>query len=123
MSDFQKQTLKKYGRNFLILCGVVLLVYGMVKFELVRYAVFTILTLVVVGGCVWALIHSARWDWWLRGRLNKDEYEAYKVCDWMFGWRDDKYLPTEEQIVWMAEHNDVSCETLWSMFEKLKGEN
>ena len=123
MSDFQKQTLKKYGRNFLILCGVVLLVYGMVKFELVRYAVFTILTLVIVGGCVWALIHSARWDWWLRGRLNKDEYEAYKVCDWMFGWRDDKYLPTEEQIVWMAEHNDVSCETLWSMFEKLKGEN
>ena len=123
MSDFQKQTLKKYGRNFLILCGVVLLVYGMVKFELGRYAVFTILTLVVVGGCVWALIHSARWDWWLRGRLNKDEYEAYKVCDWMFGWRDDKYLPTEEQIVWMAEHNDVSCETLWSMFEKLKGEN
>lgn len=24
MSDFQKQTLKRYGRNFLILCGVAL---------------------------------------------------------------------------------------------------
>ena len=50
-------------------------------------------------------------------------YKAYKACDWMFGWRDDKYLPTGDQIVWMAEHNDVSCETLWSMFEKLEGEN
>ena len=119
MSDFQKQTLKRYARNFLILCGIALLCYGGVKFELVRYAVLAVLTLTVVGGCVWALIRIARWDWWLRGRLNKDEYEAYKVCDWMFGWRDDKYLPTEEQIVWMAEHNDVSCETLWSMFEKL----
>ena len=121
MSDFQKQTLKRYGCNFLILCGVVLLVYGMVKFELVRYAVFTILTLFVVGVFVWALIRIARWDWWLRGRLNKDEYEAYKACDWMFGWRDDKYLPAREQIVWIAEHNNVSYETLWSMFEKLKG--
>lgn len=123
MSDFQKQTLKRYGRNFLILCGVALLVYGMVKFELVRYAVLAILTLTIVGGCVWGLIRIARWDWWLRGRLNKDEYEAYMACDWMFGWRDDKYLPTEEQIVWIAEHNNVSCETLWSMFEKLEGEN
>ena len=123
MSDFQKQTLKRYGRNFLIVCGVVLLCYSGVKFELVRYAVLTILTLVVVGGCVWALIHSARWDWWLRGRLDKDEYEAYMACDRMFGWQDDEYLPTREQIVWIAEHNDASCETLWSMFEKLKGEN
>ena len=123
MSDFQKQTLKKYGRNFLILCGVALLCYGGVKFELVRYTVFAILTLFVVGVFMWALIRIARWDWWLRGRLNKDEYEAYKACDCMFGWRDDKYLPTREQIVWIAEHNDVSCETLWSMFEKLKGEN
>ena len=123
MSDFQKQTLKKYGRNFLILCGIALLCYGGVKFELVRYAVFAILTLFVVGVFMWALIRIARWDWWLRGRLNKDEYEAYKAYDCMFGWRDDKYLPTREQIVWIAEHNDVSCETLWSMFEKLKGEN
>ena len=123
MSDFQKQTFKKYARNFLILCGVALLCYGGVKFELVRYAVLAVLTLTIVGGCVWGLIRIARWDWWLRGRLNKDEYKAYKACDCMFGWRDDKYLPTEEQIVWIAEHNDVSCETLWSMFEKLKGEN
>ena len=119
MSDFQKQTLKRYGRNFLILCGIALLCYGGVKFELVRYAVLAVLTLTIVGGCAWALIRVARWDWWLRGRLNKDEYEAYQVCDWMFGWLDDKYLPTEEQIVWIAEHNDVSYETLWSMFEKL----
>ena len=96
MSDFQKQTLKRYGRNFLILCGIALLCYGGVKFELVRYAVLAVLTLTIVGGCAWALIRVARWDWWLRGRLNKDEYEAYQVCDWMFGWLDDKYLPTEE---------------------------
>lgn len=51
------------------------------------------------------------------------EVIANRACDWMFGWRDDKYLPTGDQIVWMAEHNDVSCETLWSMFEKLEGEN
>lgn len=35
MSDFQKQTLKRYARNFLIVCGVALLCYGGVKFELV----------------------------------------------------------------------------------------
>ena len=81
VSDFQKQTLKKYGRNFLILCGFILLVYSMVKFELVRYAVLAVLTLIVVGGCAWALIRISRWDWWLRGRLNKDEYEAYMACD------------------------------------------
>ena len=119
MSDFQKLTLKRYARNFLILCGIALLCYGGVKFELVRYAVLAILTLIVVGACAWAMISSIRWDWRLRGKLTEDEYEAYKACDCMFGWRDDKYLPTREQIVWIAEHNDVSCETLWSMFEKL----
>ena len=119
MSDFQKQTLKKSARNFLILCGVALLCYGGVKFELVRYAVFAILTLFVVGGCMWALIRSARWDWWLRGRLNKDEYEAYIACDRMFGWQDDEYLPTEEQIEWMIDHTDIPSDTLWSMSERL----
>ena len=119
MSDFQKQTLKRHARNFLILCGIALLCYGGVKFELVRYAVLAILTLIVVGGCVWALIRIARWDWWLRGRLNEDEYEAYKACDRMFGWQDDKYLSTEEQIEWMIDHTDIPSETLWSMFEKL----
>ena len=119
MSDFQKQTLKRYGRNFLILCGIALLVYGMIKFELVRYMVLTILTLIAVGGCVWALIRIARWDWRLRGQLNEDEYEAYQACDRMFGWRDDKYLPTEEQIKCMIDHTDIPSDTLWSMFEKL----
>ena len=54
MSDFQKQTLKKWARNFLIVCGFGLLVYCMVKFELVRYAVLAILTLIAVGGSLWA---------------------------------------------------------------------
>ena len=119
MSDFQKQTLKKYGRNFLILCGIALLVYCMVKFELVRYAVLAILTLIVVGGCVWSLIHVARWDWWLRGRLNKDEYEAYTACDRIFGFTTDEYLPTEEQIQDMVDKTSIDSDILWSMFEKL----
>ena len=62
MSDFQKQTLKKYGRNFLILCGVALLCYGGIKFELVRYAVLAVLTLTIVDVFMWALIRIARWD-------------------------------------------------------------
>ena len=119
MSDFQKQTLKKYGRNFLILCGFGLLVYGMVKFELVRYAVLALLTLIAVGGCMWALIHIARWDWWLRGRLNKDEYEAYMACDRVFGFTTDKYLPTEEQIQDMVDTTSIDNDVLQSMFEKL----
>lgn len=119
MSDFQKQTLKRGVRNFLIVCGVALLCYGGVKFELVRYATLAILALIVVGGCAWAIIRFIRWDWWLRGRLNKDEYEAYMACDRVFGWRDDKYLSTEEQIEWMIDHTDIPSKTLWSMFEKL----
>ena len=123
MSDFQKQTLKKYGRNFLILCGFSLLVYGMVKSIFVLYVAVAVIVLTIVGVCAWSMISSIRWDWRLRGKLTEDEYKAYQVCDEMFGWRDDKYLPTKEQIVWIAEHNNVSCETLWSMFEKLEGEN
>ena len=119
MSDFQKQTLKRYGRNFLILCGIALMVYGMVKFELMRYAVLAVLTLIVVGGCVWSLAHIARWDWWLRGRLNKDEYEAYIACDRVFGFTTDEYLPTEEQIQNMVDKTSISKDVLWSMFEKL----
>ena len=119
MSDFQKQTIKRCARNFLILCGIALLVYVMVKFELVRYVILAILTLTIVGGCAWSLIRIARWDWWLRGRLNKDEYEAYQICDRMFGWRDDKYLPTEEQIQNMVDKTSISKDVLWSMFEKL----
>ena len=119
MSDFQKQTLKKYGRNFLILCGIALLCYGGVKFELVRYAVLAVLTLIAVGGCGWSLIHIIRWDWGLRGRLNKDEYEAYMACDRIFGFTTDEYLPTEEQIELMIDHTNIPSDTLWSMFEKL----
>ncbi len=119
MSDFQKQTIKKYGRNFLILCGIVLLLYGLVKSELVRYATLFVLVVVIVGGFAWAMIRVARWDWRLRGLLTEDEYNAYLACDRMFGWRDDKYLPTGEQIVWIAEHDKISCDVLWSMFNKL----
>ena len=122
MSDFQKQTLKKYARNFLIVCGFGLLGYGMVKSTFVLYAVLAILTLIAVGGCVWALIRIARWDWWLRSRLNEDEYEAYKACDRMFGWQDDKYLPTREQIQDMVDETSIGKDVLWSMYNKLTEE-
>lgn len=123
MSDFQKQTLKRYARNFLILCGFGLLVYGMVKFELVRYAVLAVLTLIAVGGCVWMLIRLVRWDWWLRGRLNKDEYEAYMACDRVFGFTTDEYLPTEEQIQDMVDETSIDKDVLWSMYNKLNEED
>lgn len=119
MSDFQKQTIKKYGRNFLILCGVALLVYGMVKSELVRYAVLAVVVLAIVIGCAWCIIRVARWDWWLRGKLTEDEYEAYMACNRMFGWHDDKYLPTEVQVYTMATETRIDKDTLWSMFHKL----
>lgn len=119
MSDFQKLTLKRYGRNFLILCGFILLVYGMVKSALVLYATVAIMVLTIVGACVWSMVDSVRWDWRLRGKLTEDEYKAYQSCERMFGWRDDKYLPTDDQIVWMAENTNYSCETLWSMYNKL----
>lgn len=119
MSDFQKLTLKRYERNFLILCGLALLVYGMVKFELVRYAVLAILTLTIVGGFAWTMIRIARFDWWLRGQLNKDEYEAYMACDRVFGFTTDKYLPTKEQIQEMIDTTSIDSDILWSMFEKL----
>ena len=119
MSDFQKQTLKRWARNFLIVCGFGLLVYGMVKFELVRYTVLAVLTLIVVGGCAWAIIHVIRLDWWLRGKLNKDEYEAYMACDRVFGFTTDEYLPTEEQIQDMVDETSLDKDVLWSMYNKL----
>lgn len=122
MSDFQKLTLKRYGRNFLIVCGIALLCYGGAKFELVRYAALAVLALIVLGGCAWCMISCIRWDWWLRGKLTEDEYKAYQFCERMFGWRDNNYLPTEEQIEWIAEHDDVSCDTLRNMFNKLHEE-
>ena len=119
MSDFQKQTLKRWARNFLIVCGFGLLVYGMVKSTFVLYAVLTILILTITGAGAWDMISSIRWDWWLRGKLTEDEYKAYQSCDRWFGFQDDKYLPTDEQIVWMAENTNNSCDTLWSMYNKL----
>lgn len=119
MSDFQKLTLKRCARNFLILCGFILLVYGMVKSTFVLYATVAIIVLTVAGVFVWGMIRSIRWDWQLRGKLTESEYKSYKACDWMFGWRDDKYLSTEEQIEWMIDYTDIPSETLWSMFEKL----
>nr|DAH09490.1 MAG TPA: hypothetical protein [Caudoviricetes sp.] len=119
MSDFQKQTLKRYGRNFLIVCGFGLLVYGMIKSALVLYATVAIMVLTIVGACVWSMVDSVRWDWRLRGRLNKDEYEAYMACDRVFGFTTDKYLPTEEQIQNMVNETSIDKDTLWSMFEKL----
>lgn len=119
MSDFQKKTLKKYGRNFLIMCGLALLVYGMIKSTLVLYAAVAVMTLTIVGACVWSMVDSVRWDWRLRGKLTEDEYKVYQSCERMFGWRDDKYLPIDDQIVWMAENTNYSCDTLWSMFNKL----
>lgn len=123
MSDFQKLTLKRYARNFLIVCGFGLLVYGMIKSTLVLYATVAVIMLTIASACVWSMVDSVRWDWRLRGKLTEDEYKAYQSCKRMFGWCDDKYLPTDDQIVWMAKYNDVSCETLWSMYEKLEGEN
>ena len=122
MSDFQKKTLKRYARNFLIVCGFGLLVYGMVKSTFVLYATVAVIVLTIAGACAWSMISSIRWDWRLRGKLTEDEYNAYQSCARLFGWRDDKYLPTDDQIVWIAEHNDISCETLWSMYNKLTEE-
>ena len=119
MSDFQKQTLKRWARNFLIVCGFGLLVYGMVKFELVRYGVLAVLTLIVVGGCAWSMINSILWDWRLRGKLKEDEYKAYQSCARLFGWSDDKYLPTEDQVYTMTTETSLDKDVLWSMYNKL----
>lgn len=119
MSEFQKLTLKRYGRNFLILCGFILLVYGMIKSTFVLYTTIGVIVLAIVIECAWTMISSIRWDWRLRGKLTEDEYKVYQSCERMFGWRDDKYLPTDDQIVWMAENTNYSCDTLWSMFNKL----
>ena len=119
MSDFQKQTLKKWARNFLIVCGFGLLVYGMVKSTFVLYAVLAILTLTIVGACAYTLISSIRWDWRLRGKLTEDEYKAYQSCARLFGWRDDKYLPTEDQVYTMTTETSLNKDVLWSMYNKL----
>ena len=119
MSDFQKQTLKRYGRNFLIVCGFGLLVYGMVKSTFVLYTTIAVIVLTIAGACAWAMISSIRWDWRLRGKLTEDEYKAYKACDCMFGWRDGKYLPTEDQVYTMTTETSLNKDVLWSMYNKL----
>ena len=119
MSDFQKQTRKGWARNFLIVCGFGLLVYGMVKSTFVLYAVLAILTLTIAGACAYTLISSIRWDWRLRGKLTEDEYKAYQSCARLFGWRDDKYLPTEDQVYTMTTETSLNKDVLWSMYNKL----
>lgn len=119
MSDFQKLTLKRYARNFLIACGFILLVYGMIKSTLVLYAAVAIMVLTIVGACVRSMVDSVRWDWRLRGKLTESEYKAYQSCERFFGWRDDKYLPTEEQIYAMAMETSIDKDVLWSMYNKL----
>lgn len=119
MSDFQKQTLKRYGRNFLIVCGFGLLVYGMVKSTLVLYATVAVIVLTIVGACVWSMVDSIRWDWRLRGKLTESEYKAYQSCERFFGWRDDKYLPTDDQVYIMATETSIDKDVLWSMYNKL----
>lgn len=91
----------------------------MFKSALVLYAVIAVIVLAIVGGCAWSMISSLRWDWRLRGKLTESEYKAYQVCDRMFSWGNDKYLPTEEQIKRIAEQTEVPSETLWSMYNKL----
>lgn len=119
MSDFQKLTLKRYGRNFLIVCGFGLLVYGMIKSTLVLYATVAIMTLTIAGACVWSMVDSIRWDWRLRGKLTESEYKAYQSCERFFGWGNDKYLPTEEQVYTMATETSIDKDVLWSMYNKL----
>ena len=119
MSDFQKKTLKRYARNFLIVCGFGLLVYGMVKSTFVLYATIAVIVLTIAGACAWAMISSIRWDWRLRGKLTEDEYKAYQSCARLFGWRDDKYLPTEDQVYTMATETSLDKDILWSMYNKL----
>ena len=119
MSDFQKKTLKRWARNFLIVCGFSLLVYGMVKSTFVLYATVAVIVLTIAGACAWAMISSIRWDWRLRGKLTEDEYNAYQSCARLFGWRDEKYLPTEEQIQDMVDETSIDKDVLWSMYNKL----
>ena len=119
MSDFQKQTLKRWARNFLIVCGFGLVVYGMVKSTFVLYATVAVIVLTIAGACAWAMISSIRWDWRLRGKLTEDEYKAYQSCARLFGWRDDKYLPTEDQVYTMTTETSLNKDVLWSMYNKL----
>lgn len=119
MSDFQKLTLKRYARNFLIGCGFGLLVYGMIKSTLVLYATVAVIVLIIAGACVWSMVDSIRWDWRLRGKLTESEYKAYQSCERFFGWGNDKYLPTEEQVYTMATETSIDKDVLWSMYNKL----
>lgn len=119
MSDFQKKTLKRWARNFLIVCGFGLLVYGMVKSTFVLYATIAVIVLTIAGACVWSMVDSIRWDWRLRGKLTEDEYKAYQSCARLFGWRDDKYLPTEDQVYTMTTETSLNKDVLWSMYNKL----
>ena len=122
MSDFQKQTLKRLAIKFGVLCAGVGVVWSMIKFEGVRYFVIVLLLLSVISFFLYMSITVARWDWWLRGQLTKDEYEAYMACDRYFGFRDNKYIPTENQIKAMIHQTKIDADLLLSMYKKLTEE-
>ena len=120
MSDFQKQTLKRFAVELLIVCAGVGLMYGMVKSKIVTYVVLALLVLVAVSGLLWVIITALCWDWKLRGLLNKDEYEAYHAWERHFGYNQDKYIPTKTEIsIMLEEETMIDPKTLWSMFDKM----
>lgn len=53
-----------------------------------------VLTLIAVGGCVWAIIRLVLW-------------------------RNDEYLSTEEQIQEMMDETSIDSDALWSLFDRL----
>lgn len=119
MSDFQKLTLKRLAIKFLVVCAGVGVVWAMIKFERVRYLVIVLSLLSILSFFIYMSIIVARWDWRLRGLLTKDEYEAYMACDTIFGYRDDKYIPTEAQIKAIVYGTKEDPDLLWSMYRKL----
>ena len=126
MSDFQKQTLKRFAVKLLIVCAGVGLIYEVVTSKNIAYTVLALLVLIVLCALLWVIITALWviipmfcWDWKLRGLLDKDEYEAYHACERHFSYNQGKYMPTEEQISIMVKGTEIDSKTLWSMFNKM----
>lgn len=119
MSDFQKKSLIKWLRNFVIFLAAIGIIYLAVLFEIVRYILLAVLIIIIVGGCIYALVTMMVWDWKIRGKLTQKEYEAYLACDRTFGYCAEKYIPTDEQIIWMAKNTELQCKVLYTMWEAL----